>query len=39
MRIPLYAVGPGIAQGAETPYQANLIDLAPTIMNLAGEGG
>lgn len=37
VRIPFYAVGPGITQGAEMPYQGNLIDIAPTIMNLAGE--
>ncbi|KAG2496607.1 hypothetical protein HYH03_005428 [Edaphochlamys debaryana] len=35
-RIPLYVRGPGIPQGAVLPYQGNMIDIAPTLLTLAG---
>lgn len=35
-RVPLYVVGPGVAQGAERTQQVTNLDLAPTIESLAG---
>ncbi|KAG2492462.1 hypothetical protein HYH03_009403 [Edaphochlamys debaryana] len=36
VRVPLYVRGPGIPAGAVLPYQGNMVDLAPTILALAG---
>lgn len=35
VRVPFYIRGPGIPKNVVTPYQGNLIDIAPTIMALA----
>ncbi|PGH14621.1 hypothetical protein AJ79_02956 [Helicocarpus griseus UAMH5409] len=39
INVPLIIRGPGIAKGKETNLVTAHIDLAPTIMNLAGLGG
>ncbi|PNW88050.1 hypothetical protein CHLRE_01g012126v5 [Chlamydomonas reinhardtii] len=36
VRVPFFIRGPGIPAGQVLPYQANLVDLAPTILALAG---
>ncbi|GLI61011.1 hypothetical protein VaNZ11_003273 [Volvox africanus] len=35
-RVPLFLFGPGVAAGMVSTYQANLVDLAPTVLALAG---
>lgn len=35
-RVPLFISGPGVPRGAVSSFQANFIDLAPTILALAG---
>ncbi|KAG2487607.1 hypothetical protein HYH03_013746 [Edaphochlamys debaryana] len=36
VRIPFFARGPGIQAGAALPHQGNMIDIAPTLLTLAG---
>lgn len=36
-RVPFYIRGPGIPAGQVIPTQTNLIDMAPTLLSLAGE--
>ncbi|GIL62033.1 hypothetical protein Vafri_16345 [Volvox africanus] len=35
-RVPLFIFGPGVAAGMVSTYQANIVDLAPTVLALAG---
>lgn len=37
--MPLFISGPGVPRGAVSSFQANFIDLAPTILALAGMTG
>ncbi len=37
IHVPLYVRGPGIPAGRVLPYQGGMIDIAPTIMALAGN--
>ncbi|KAG2444328.1 hypothetical protein HXX76_001084 [Chlamydomonas incerta] len=36
IRLPLFIRGPGIPAGQVVPYQMNMVDVAPTLLALAG---
>ena len=37
LRVPFFMRGPGVPAGSVTNIQGSTLDLAPTIMALAGE--
>ena len=39
IRVPFFIRGPGIMEGANLPFMASMVDVLPTIAELAGMGG
>lgn len=37
IHVPSYIRGPGVPAGRVLPYQGNLLDMAPTLLALAGK--